>query len=1310
MKINYLLSQVGSLMIPFDEFQTKFFNIFTTSNFYEGKSYLEYVAEPQTNDEDNIVDTKIVLPLLMALGFEVGDISKNLSGGTKDNTRPDFQVCLAEGNIRCFLVEDKHTAYDLSKPEPLQQLLNYAPIRGYELGFLCNGKLLLGWDLSDPSLPNPVLHLDIEQIIETYSGQNLLAGGKTGLEALQENHIQDLKSLYRRFHQQNFANIENLIQELSKPENEWLKFAISQSNNSNFDELLIKDLKAAINLLEEDILYQLNLFLEEYDQYITTKYLPNGNGNGQGTTEEEETVPKILTRLKQRIMNYLRVYGVLELEDFRWAEEKLMEFMDSSRGSIDELGNKFLKRLIQGERKKDSQEKNKSSKTEKTVQLDLIPNISPAKQQELGIKTPVEKKITKLSPKLVDLLREYERIVFDWKAWQAKQGLSNANAIKTHQHFISWCNLVTKTIFQGLDERRLKEEFARQTAYVYVIRLFMVRICEDKKLIGRKFSDGGFRYWKEEVEPRYLDLAQGVSMDYLLEMSYRSAQNIYAHFFNKDDLFNWYRVNTNTLIKVLHILNRFNLQEIDSDIIGMVYGRYVEEGKHEQGRYFTPKNVVEYILDSIGYTADNPDIRDKTLLDLAGGSGSFLVHAARRLIETYRSKKTNKIPNEYVSSIIQQVKKSLFCLDINPFACYLAETNLLIQVVDLLKQAKEVNQLRDCRIDRFNIYNTDSLLLPKSQEVRTLFLNPILDIELSTVSQIKTKTGQFSEGFDFVVGNPPYVKADEPGVDSYRREIEQTGRFETLHEKWDLFIPFVELACKSTKLSGKIGLIVSKGIQTNNYGDLLRQYIAQNLTISQVNFFNNVRIFSDAVVNNTIFCLDNIAPTEDHQVKRILHTSSFENLREIESLNQIEKKDKVFRQFVVADDFDNVIDLEDICYCTIGMVLNADETVAKGAFKKDDLLSKIKDAIHPQKYIDGENIIREFCLDKVRYLEWGTTRVPDQIRRATIPELYNLSKILFGMTSFPTYDRGLIEGDGFYVPDSVRICVRWDQVYSIKRLASEKRQMYEISKKQQKLLGDSSGKKIQIYEYAKDKVKLAKQFDLRYIAAILSSSFGKRFLLLNNRDENIMTVGNENKMPKSRIYPDDLKEFPIKNITPKKQLPFIERVNALIQWNWELSDLNNSGHTIKFSVNDTEPTIKIDFLQMFNQLNLPCWNFLNAEPQRFEVIGDRAQGINRIKLQNNLIFNGKEEFIQSDSLMVLEFLKNYLPQYEKRGLTWTNLLSEGKIPKTDADIQRIFTEQENLKNEIQHKIESIRQTYKELDEMVTKLYENRSNS
>ena len=1291
-------------MVNFEEFQSEFFRIFSNNNFYEGKTYLEYIAEPQTNDEDNIVDTKIVLPLLKALGFESGDIAKNTTASGKDSTRPDFQVKLASGNIRCFLVEDKHTAYDLTQPDPLQQLIGYASSRGYELGLLCNGRLLLGWNLSDQNSPNPVLQLDIQQIVETYHGQNLLAGEKTGLDALTSEQTQALKGFYRRFHKQTFEDIETLIEQISKSEEEWLAGAKTPEENSDFDELLITDLKEAINLLEEDVLYQLDLLLEEYNQYCQAKYLPNGNGNGQNIQEDDETAPKVLTRLREQILNYVRAYGVLEVDDFTWINERISNFAETPTGSIRELEQKILNKLQQAEEKKKAQQQKKSNQSQESIQLDLIQPLSEKKQKELGIKVPSQSKITKLPPKMMELLHEYERIIFDWKAWQAKQSLTHANAIKTHQYFISWRNLVTKTVLQGADEAKLKEEFARQTAYVYVIRLLMVRICEDKKLIDRKFSDGGFKYWKEEVEKRYLDLAEGVSMDYLLEMSYRSAQSVYAHFFSNADMFNWYRMSSNGLIKVLHILNRFNLQKIDSDIIGMVYGRYVEEGKHEQGRYFTPKNVVEYILDCIGYKSDNPEIRGKRLLDLAGGSGSFLVHAARRLINSYRSPRTNKIPVEYVPSIIQQVKASFFCLDINPFACYLAETNLLIQVIDLLKQAKDANQLQACHIDRFNVYNTDSLLLPKSQEIRTPLLNPVLDLELSTVSQIKTKTGQFSDGFDFVVGNPPYVRADEPGVDTYRREIEQIGRFETLYEKWDLFVPFVELAYKLTKTSGKIGLIVSRGFQTNNYAELLRDFLIKRTTVLQVDFFNRVRLFTDAVVNNTIFFLNNIPPHDDSSVKRVLHKETFDKIEELETLNQESHGAKVFRQFVVTEVLEDIIDLEEICYCTVGMILNADETQTKGAFKKSDLLAENSDQIHCKQYLDGENMIRELAIDKVRYLEWGTTRVPDQIRRATIPELYDYPKILFGMTSYPTYDRGREAGDGFYVPDSVRICVRWDSVSRIKRLENQPRQMYELSKKRQRLMGDAKGKKRQIYKYAKEKAKVARNFDLRYISAILASSFGKQFLLLNNRDENIMSVGKGNKQAKSRIYPDDLKEFPIKNITLEQQQPFIEYVNYLIQSNWELSELSRLGDVIKFNYDDQEPTVKVDFLRVFNALNLDCWNFLNAEPQRFEITGDRAQPITKIKVKDDKLFNGRSELLRSESPLVLKFLEHYLPQYEKRGLKWTDLLTEGKIPKTDEEIEQIFAERDRATTEIKQKITDIRCTYKKLDEMVNHLY------
>jgi hypothetical protein len=327
-------------MATFQEFQTEFFGIFSNSNFYEGKSYLEYMEESQTNDEDNIVDAKIILPLLAILGFESGDIAKNTTADGKDNTRPDFQVKLASGNIRCFLVEDKHTAYDLRKPQPLLQLMSYAASRGYDLGLICNGKLLLGWDLSHQSFPNPVLRLNIQEIVEAYR--------RGGLEELTAQQRQDLKSLYRRFHRQNFDNIETLIQEISRPENEWLSLARNLENAPDFDELLIADLKAAINLLEEDVLYQLNLLLEEYSQYEQAQYLPNGNGSSSDVndqdTEEVDATPKVLLKIRKQILNYVRVYGVLEVSDFTWIDEQISQFAEAPTGSIQVLEEKIRNR------------------------------------------------------------------------------------------------------------------------------------------------------------------------------------------------------------------------------------------------------------------------------------------------------------------------------------------------------------------------------------------------------------------------------------------------------------------------------------------------------------------------------------------------------------------------------------------------------------------------------------------------------------------------------------------------------------------------------------------------------------------------------------------------------------------------------------------------------------------------------------------------------------------------------------------------------------------------------------------------------
>ena len=67
------------------------------------------------------------------------------------------------------------------------------------------------------------------------------------------------------------------------------------------------------------------------------------------------------------------------------------------------------------------------------------------------------------------------------------------------------------------------------------------------------------------------------------------------------------------------------------------------------------------------------------------------------------------------------------------------------------------------------------------------------------------------DGFDIVIGNPPYVRADFP--DDRHRELRRrllaSEHYRTLWEKWDLFVPFIEKGFRLLGPGGAIAYIVS---------------------------------------------------------------------------------------------------------------------------------------------------------------------------------------------------------------------------------------------------------------------------------------------------------------------------------------------------------------------------------------------------------------------------------------------------------------------------------------------------------------------
>jgi len=119
------------------------------------------------------------------------------------------------------------------------------------------------------------------------------------------------------------------------------------------------------------------------------------------------------------------------------------------------------------------------------------------------------------------------------------------------------------------------------------------------------------------------------------------------------------------------------------------------------------------------------------------------------------------------------------------------------------------------------VFHTDSLMPPGSKledysDVRVKpFLNNIRDI-----ARIKGMK------FDFVVGNPPYVRVQRLG----KEQKEQYGKYyQTPKANYDIYIIFIERGVKWLENSGKLGYITSDQYTlTNYYGEKLRKFIAEN--------------------------------------------------------------------------------------------------------------------------------------------------------------------------------------------------------------------------------------------------------------------------------------------------------------------------------------------------------------------------------------------------------------------------------------------------------------------------------------------------
>ena len=250
---------------------------------------------------------------------------------------------------------------------------------------------------------------------------------------------------------------------------------------------------------------------------------------------------------------------------------------------------------------------------------------------------------------------------------------------------------------KDVKSKELLDIYLADITYAALNRILFVRIAEDKGLLQRKISNGGIGIWRKFVtylKENYQDL---------IRLAYQDAGHIYEHFF-EEGIFDWYVKGNSelneTLETILFLLNSFDLSQVNRDTLGDLYQEYLAPKERKKlGEFYTPREVVDYILKHIGWKGEG------TIIDPACGSGGFLVRAANVMLDDLKQRGLSE------EARLGAMKK-VVGLDINPFATHIAELNLLFLILDIYMKAKEEAKTedREFSLSRLPIYTIDSLM------------------------------------------------------------------------------------------------------------------------------------------------------------------------------------------------------------------------------------------------------------------------------------------------------------------------------------------------------------------------------------------------------------------------------------------------------------------------------------------------------------------------------------------------------------------------------------------------------------------------
>ncbi len=233
------------------------------------------------------------------------------------------------------------------------------------------------------------------------------------------------------------------------------------------------------------------------------------------------------------------------------------------------------------------------------------------------------------------------------------------------------------------------------------------------------------------------------------------------------------------------------------------------------GKVYTPKNIVEQILDSVQYKGKA--ILEKHVIDNSSGDGAFLIDIVMRYCEEF-------IRNygEDKARLKSHLEQYIHGIEIN-------------------------NDERLISIERLN---------------KVVELHGLTNVKWDVINDNTIKVTKYNKKMDFVIGNPPYVRVHNLGDDF---EIIKQMKFSN-KGMTDLFIVFYELGLSMLNKNGKLAYITPNSIFNSLAGTEFRKYIIDNKLLSEVINLGHYQPFHKITAYTTILLLD-----KNHQEDQVVY-------------------------------------------------------------------------------------------------------------------------------------------------------------------------------------------------------------------------------------------------------------------------------------------------------------------------------------------------------------------------------------------------------------------------------------------------------